>query len=549
VSRTPSRLRSLLLVLTLSLFVSSVTRSSHAQPLLDGGAQVAPDAGRAVGKKQRRRALVPADAGAAAASDAGERDAGDTDAAQEEAPTESDADEEAEEAAPEPETVELPPAPVELPAFVQENLPEKVVDVMQGAVDQMVQSRAPPNALLYGIFGLPRSRFGSGTTWLPDASPLHAAVPHMGKWGLLFHGNLYTGYNWYSSDRGGQRFMGRNTLMGALFRTFKQSELLLRLAMSFEPLTIGPRGYPQILQTGQTSNGKRIHDTMYALDFFRELAVTYQWEVTPKWAGLVYAALAGEPALGPVTFTQRVSASADPLAPLGFQAQEASHASFGVLTVGAFTRKLKLEASWFNGEVPGRYRFRISLRKPDSYSLRATWNPGAHWSMQASYGFLEKPVPSDPRHQHRVSASATYTQWTQNDAGLAATLSFAERVDTDLNVSTAFMAEAYWNIDGNHAVFTRWELLQKSGQELVLKEPGTELYAVGSISGGYVYYFGPYITLAPGLGVRGSINPMEDDLAREYGSRVAYGVMAFAQLRTSALPVPSRVEVPVRDAP
>ncbi|MEY4514528.1 MAG: hypothetical protein RLZZ450_6650, partial [Pseudomonadota bacterium] len=426
-------------------------------------------------------------------------------------------------------------APEHLPDFV-EKLPQSVQDVVTNTVANMVVSRDPPNRFLFGIFGLPRGRFGSGTTWLPDASPLYAAVPHIGKWGLLVHGNVYAGYNWYSSDRGGQRFMGRNTLMGGVFRTFRRSELLFRLALSFEPLTIGKRGYPQILQTGQTTDGKRITDTMYALDFFRELALTYSWEVTPKWAGLIYGALAGEPALGPVTFTQRVSASADPLAPLGFQAQEPSHASFGVLTVGAFTRELKIEASWFNGEVPGSRRFGIYIRTPDSYSLRVAWNPHLFWSFQGSYGFLEHPVARAPNtSQHRLSFSTTYTKWQADGSGLASTASFAERISTNGDISTAFMVEAYWNIDGNHSVFGRGELLQKSGRELVLPEATDELFAVGSIAGGYIYYFGPYITLTPGLGLRASINPMENDLSRYYGTQVAYGLMAFAQLRTAAL--------------
>ena len=452
-----------------------------------------------------------------------------------------DEDRRAEQAGDEPPRPEnlSPVQPVELPDFVQDNLPQPVVDLMQDTVDQMAESRAPPNKLLYGIFGLPRARFGTGTSWLPDASPLNAAVPHIGNWGLLVHGNVYTGYDYYNSKRGGKRFMGRNTLMGSVFRTFEKSEVLFRLAMSFEPLTIGPKGYPQVLQTGQTANGERIHDKQYALDFFREFAAMYSWEVTKNWAGTVYAALAGEPALGPVTFTQRVSASADPLAPLGFQAQEASHASFGVITVGAHTRTLKLEASWFNGEVPGDHRFTLALRKPDSYSLRINWNPGSHWSGQVSYGFLERPVPSDPRHQHRVSSSMSYTNWTASDAGFAATLSFAERIDTNLDSSAALMLETYWNIDGHHAVFGRAELSQKTARELVL-EGGGELYAIGSLAGGYIYYLGPFITLSPGLGARVSINPMENDLKRDYGTQCALGGMIFAQLRTSALPIPTR---------
>lgn len=428
----------------------------------------------------------------------------------------------------------LDPTDPTIPDFVHD-LPEAV----QGAVAQMAESRDPPDRFMRTIFDLPRVRLGSGTSWLPDASPMYAVIPHIGRWGLMIHGNLYAGYNYYSSKRGWRRFMGRNTLMGAIFRTFKGSEILGRVALSLEPLTIGKRGYPQILQTGQTADGKLIHDRMYALDFFRELAVTYTWKVTEKWAGLIYAAAAGEPALGPVTFTQRVSASADPLAPLGFQVQENSHASFGVLTVGAFTRTFKLEASWFNGEVPGRRRYGIYVRKPDSYAVRLSYNPAPSWSMQVSYGFLERPVPTEPdRSDHRVSASVGYTHWLGADAGFAATVSLAQRVTTRGYASTALLAESYWNIDGHHAVFSRSELLQKDGIELQLARPSARRYAVGSIAAGYVYYFGPLVSLAPGLGARVSINPMDRELAPDYGgTRLPVGLMVFAQLRTAALPI------------
>ena len=419
-----------------------------------------------------------------------------------------------------------------IPDFVK-NLPEGVQDV----VAQMAEARDPPERFMKTLFDLPRARLGSGTSWLPDSSPLYTVIPHVGRWGFMVHGNVYAGYSSYNSKRGWRRFMGRNTLMGAVFRTFRSSEILGRLAISLEPLTIGRRGYPQILQTGQESDGTLIRDRMYALDFFRELALTYNWKVTKNWAALVYAAAAGEPALGTVTFTQRVSASPDPLAPLGFQAQENSHASFGVLTVGAYTRSLKFEASWFNGEVPGRQRYGIYFRKPDSYAARISYNPSISWSMQLSYGFFERPVPSEPdRSDHRLSASASYTNWLGADAGLACTVSLAQRVTTRNYASTALLAEVYRNFDGHHALFGRGELLQKDGIELELENPTRRRYAVGTLAGGYVYYFTPLVSLVPGLGMRFSINPMDHELVSDYGRRVPVGVMVFAQLRTAALP-------------
>lgn len=422
-----------------------------------------------------------------------------------------------------------------IPDFV-EKLPEPVQNVVQN----MAESRDPPDRFMYSLLGLPRARFGSGTTWLPDASPLYAVIPHKNRWGILVHGNLYTGYNWFGSKRGGQRFMGRNTLVVAPFRTFRKSELSARLAISFEPFTIGNRGYPLILQAVQEKDGDWMYDKQYALDLFRELAVTWSWEVTRHWAATIYAAAAGEPALGPVTFTQRISASADPLAPLGFQVQEASHASFGVLTVGAFTRDIKLEASWFNGEVPGNKRYGLYLRRPDSYSVRFTYNPMRAWSAQVSYGFLERPVPEQPdRSDHKFSTSIAYTEWYGADAGFATTLSAAERVTTRGERSGAVLLEGYWNVDGHHALFGRAEVVQRTGIELALSSKTEGRYPVGTLAGGYVYYFGPLVSLAPGLGVRASMSPMAKALEPEYGTRLPLGVMVFAQLRTAALPIGS----------
>src|ERR1044071_2453937 len=42
---------------------------------------------------------------------------------------------------------------------------------------------------------LPMSRNGSGTGWLPDASPMFGAMYHSKKWMYMLHGNLFLRYN------------------------------------------------------------------------------------------------------------------------------------------------------------------------------------------------------------------------------------------------------------------------------------------------------------------------------------------------------------------
>lgn len=45
-----------------------------------------------------------------------------------------------------------------------------------------------PLSMRPGPLSIPESRTGSGTSWLPDASPMHAAHKMLGNWTLMLHG-------------------------------------------------------------------------------------------------------------------------------------------------------------------------------------------------------------------------------------------------------------------------------------------------------------------------------------------------------------------------
>src|SRR5262249_1140660 len=42
--------------------------------------------------------------------------------------------------------------------------------------------------------GIDSARDGSGTSWLPDASPAHGLMRHHGPWMLMLHGNGFLEY-------------------------------------------------------------------------------------------------------------------------------------------------------------------------------------------------------------------------------------------------------------------------------------------------------------------------------------------------------------------
>ena len=106
-----------------------------------------------------------------------------------------------------------------------------------------------------------------------------------------------------------------------------------------------------------------------------ELSAAYEHPIANSVAMSVYAAAVGEPAIGPVASMHRPLANSDPLAPIGHHWQDASHQSFGVLTIGMSTRTVKLEASAFNPREPDEHHGFMDYREArlDSYSGRLSW--------------------------------------------------------------------------------------------------------------------------------------------------------------------------------
>src|SRR5215472_1557807 len=49
--------------------------------------------------------------------------------------------------------------------------------------------------------GIPMSRMGSGTSWLPDQSPMHADHAMAGGWELMFHYLAFATYDHQESKR------------------------------------------------------------------------------------------------------------------------------------------------------------------------------------------------------------------------------------------------------------------------------------------------------------------------------------------------------------
>ena len=388
-----------------------------------------------------------------------------------------------------------------------------------------------------GVLGIPMARHGSGTAWLPDASPMRAAHLRVGGWDVMIHGNLFVGYDHQASDAGDSEVVSQNWVMAMAGHPLGGGTIEGRAMLSLEPLTLGDDGYPLLFQTGETVDGMPLVDRQHPHDLFMELATRYEREIAGGVAFQLYGALAGEPALGPAAFPHRPAAMPDPMAPLGHHWLDSTHISFGVLTAGVFTRVAKLEGSWFNGREPDEERFDLDLRAPDSYATRLSVNPSRQWSLQASYAFLESPEVLHPEVSiQRVTGSATHAMSLGDGQSWTSTAAVGFNTPSEGITTHALLAESAIDLGHLGVTFVRAEHLVKAGEDFDLPEAMHDVeLPIAALSLGHVHPVAEVAGAETALGIRGSVAYGPEELEARYGTRTPVGVMAYVQVQPTLM--------------
>ncbi len=322
---------------------------------------------------------------------------------------------------------------------------------------------------------LPMNRNGSGTGWLPDATPLYAYMKHTPKWMLMLHGSVflrYTATNLNNSDkRGRNRFSAPNWAMGMAQRQVGKNGLFMaRLMVSLDPVTEGGRGYPLLFQTGESYEGQPIVDGQHPHDIVSELAVGYTQRLSPKADLSLYLGYPGEPALGPTAFMHRISAFSNPDAALGHHWQDATHITFGVATLGFRYGKFKLEGSSFTGREPDENRSGFDKPRFDSYSARLQFAPSAAWAVQVSRGLLKNPEVLHPGDVTRTTASAIHSRALRGPNRFWTSALVWGMNEGEGHAEHSFLAETNVQLD-RWTVYGRYEFVQKSAEELFSDSP------------------------------------------------------------------------------
>ncbi len=370
---------------------------------------------------------------------------------------------------------------------------------------------------------LPMNRNGSGTAWLPDASPMHGYMVHANNWMLMFHGNVFLRYTSTNINNEGKRkgsmFDAPNWFMGMAQRKIGNDGLFkFGLMMSFDRLTERGDGYPLLFQSGETWEGRPLIDRQHPHDLFSELSVAYTQRISNDVDVTGYFGFPGEPALGTVAFMHRVSSSNNTDAPLSHHWQDATHITFGVGTLGVRYDILKIEGSVFSGREPDENRYNFDKPDFDSYSYRISMNPTRTFALQFSQGFIKAPEALEPNTDvTRTTASVIHSYNFTKTRRLNSTIAWGMNDKGEHHKEHSLLLESNFEMERIN-LYGRYEFIEKGTEELVLS--GLEhdrKFSINALTIGANYKIAKLASLDVSLGLQGSVYFTPSDLEQFYG--------------------------------
>jgi hypothetical protein len=344
------------------------------------------------------------------------------------------------------------------------------------------------------LSSMPSFHASSGTAWQPASVPETMWMITPGGWELMLHYTVFVTYNQQGGPRGVGKAESTNYFMFMEQHRLGPGTLLLQQMFSAESLTSPHPGFPELFQTGETYHGQPLVDHQHPHNVFAELSALYTLPVSEKVTWLLYGGPSAEPALGPVTYMHRQSASENPEAPLGHHLQDSTHTSFGVVTTGfifnfAKFALFKVEGSAFNAHEPNEERWSIQLAPLDSWSFRVSAAPTRNWTAQYSMGFLQHPEALDPNNELRQSASLEYNRPLSGgklrNGNWATSLIWGRKhKELDNTTQNSYLFESMLNFLLRNYAYTRLELVDKD--ELFPEDPNHPSYRIGAYTFGGV---------------------------------------------------------------
>jgi len=297
-------------------------------------------------------------------------------------------------------------------------------------------------------------------------------MPATERWTGMIHGYAFLTGSRSSAPSGDRELNSQNHLMLVGIHTLAGGKLSLLGTLTLEPATIIARGSTELFQRGETYRGVLLVDRQHPHDLFVQLAAAWERGLSDALKLRLYAAPVGEPAIGPVPYPHRLSASENPTAPLAHHNQDSTHISYDVLTAGVTASIVTVEGSIFHGAEPDENRWNLEAGALDSYSGRVWLRPTNELAIQLSVAHLEHPEAIEPGDQTRATASVSY-QHPLPDGFLALT-AISGRNETPDGPEWGHTIEGTWKFARKNFLFGRIERVDRDVYELVNKRQRPE---------------------------------------------------------------------------
>jgi hypothetical protein len=421
-----------------------------------------------------------------------------------------------------------------LPAWAQSTMP----GMKMPGTNMSGMSMSGMNMVDMNSASMDLTNMASGTAVNPQSWPMPMITTHFGSWNTMFMGDGFLVDTQQSGPRGGDKVYSTNSAMAAAeHRVGKSGAFQVDLMLSLEPATVTDRRYPLLFQTGETAFGKAIVDGQHPHNFIMGLGFYYVRELGSNTRLELYFAPVGDPALGPIAYPHRASASELPEAPISHHWQDSTHISDDVVTVGLLYKKFKLEASGFHGAEPGENRWIIQQGAIDSWSSRLWFFPTKNWAAQVSVGRLTHPEALEPGDQVRSTASVEYTK-PMSGGSWASSLIWGRNHSTATGRNlNSYLAESVLPLKRKNFVTGRVELVDKD--ELFASEPEIEqnldliygsTFRIGAYTLGYTRDVDLFAHVETGVGANFTTYSLPDAIKPYYGDR-PIGVNIYVRVR------------------
>jgi hypothetical protein len=295
--------------------------------------------------------------------------------------------------------------------------------------------------------------------------------------------------------------------------------------LTAELWTLPKRGYYEPLQIGEeNSDGVPFIDAQHPHSSpLMGLAFTdvIQFSQVKMRLLRLWFAPRGEATDGPIAFMHRPSAAFNPDAPLGHHiGQDVGHVTSTVIGASLHLGVVTLEASTFAGREPHPTEIDLPILTPDSFAFRAIGQIGRHWTVAASFAYVDNPEgdPEDTK-VYRASASGYLSYDLPKNWRVHASLIWGGVANYDhtpwLN---SILAEATFS-DGSNSPWIRLEVLQRTPAELAISASNSPQW-VGAWTLGFTRRIVSLWAFDFNVGAAGTLSFLPNDYQPAYGGAV-----------------------------